>query len=141
VATSTGIVLSGGRGVVAALANATARPPPSLSSAGTILQGVLAPDSILFTVCHSGMSKLLLRDIRDVARAVSRSRRELHTGMQQNRTIRLLTSPLHTKSLTVIAMASSLRTSSPTAAPLDSVRHIPPILPHTLKRDPLMRVM
>jgi hypothetical protein len=78
VATSTGIVLSGGRGIVAALANATARPPPSLSSAGTIMQGVLAPDSVLFTVCHSGMSKLLLRDIRDVARAVSQSRHELH---------------------------------------------------------------
>jgi hypothetical protein len=77
-ATAAGIVLSGGRGVVAALANATARPPPTLSSTGTILQGILAPDRILFTVCHSGMSKLLLRDIRDVARAVSQSRRELH---------------------------------------------------------------
>jgi hypothetical protein len=71
-------VLSGDRGIMAALANATARPPPALSSTGTILQGILAPDKMLFTVCRSGMSKVLLRDIRDVARAVSRSRHELH---------------------------------------------------------------
>jgi hypothetical protein len=63
----------------------------------------------------------------------SLSRAMSFTGMRQNPTILLLTSPLHTKSLTVIAMAFSLRTSSPTAA-LDLVRHIPPILPRSLKK-------